>query len=73
MFGLREINIEQHHVNHVHVRVEYTAYSSESQRLLPQTSLPILPLWPPVPQLIRLMAASSRVCDFWVNTVVEVS
>jgi len=37
MFGLREINVEQHHVNHVHVQVEYTAYSLESQCLLPQS------------------------------------
>jgi len=35
--------------------------------------LPILPLWPPVPQFIRLMAASSRVCAFWVDIIVEVS
>ena len=35
--------------------------------------LPILPLWPPVPQFIRLMAASSQVCAFWVNIIVEVS
>ena len=30
MFGLKEINIEQHHMDHVHVRVEYVAYSSTS-------------------------------------------
>jgi hypothetical protein len=61
MFGLREINVEQHHVDHVHVRVEYAAYSSTSPS---SNSLPIHPLWPPVAQLIRLMAANSQVCAY---------